>query len=91
MEMGSSQMSSVKGRSHRSQVDPFSNITGVLTPRRDGHTHRCPCKDEGRDDVTLLPAKERPRLPANHQKLGENRELILSHRFRRNLPKSFSL
>lgn len=56
-------------------MKPSSETTGVLIKTgsldTDMHTRRMPREEEGRDQRDVLQAKECPRLPANHKKVGE--------------------
>lgn len=55
-------------------------MTSILMKRghldKDTHTGRTPHEDERSDQVTHIQAKERHRLPADHQKLGGGRDQI---------------
>ena len=59
----------------QSRVGSKSNMTDVFIKRRnleaDTHTGRMLCEDKGRDWKDACTRQRIPRMPANHQKLGE--------------------
>ena len=67
--------SELPGSPDQSRVGSKSNMTYVFIKRRnleaDTHTGRMLCEDKGRDWKDASTRQRRPRMPANHQKLGE--------------------